>query len=114
MNKIPRDSFVLVTAILLVGPLLWTLHFTALYLVHALICATLTRESWYLIPVIIAVATLLAAAPMLLFLFWPHLVLRHTGDSRAFLKMTMQGLLVLSLIAVVWGAAAALFVPVCS
>ena len=116
MSQVPasrRESFVLVTMILLVGPLLWALHFTALYLIHTLVCVGFAREAPALVPVIILAATLLAAAPMVLFLFWPRLLQRYHGDVGSFLRTTLALLLVLSLAAIAWGGMSALLIPAC-
>jgi hypothetical protein len=116
MSLIPtsrRESFVLVSLIVLVGPLLWALHFTALYLIHTLVCASLARDAPTMVPIIIAVATLMAAAPILLFLFWPRLLSRYHGDAGSFLRATLALLLVLSLAAIAWGGMSALLVPAC-
>lgn len=116
MSKVPqsrRESFVLVAIILLIGPLLWSLHFAALYLIHTLVCASLARDAPTMVPIIIAVATLLAAAPILLFLFWPRLLQRYHGDAGSFLRATLTLLLVLSLGAIAWGGMSALLIPAC-
>lgn len=116
MSKIPksrRESFALVATLVLVGPLLWALHFTALYLIHTLVCVSLAGEAPALVPIIIAVATLLAAAPILLFLFWPRLLRRYHGDAGSFLRAILTLLLILSLAAVAWGGMSALLVPAC-
>ena len=107
-----RDGLVAVLALVLAGPLLWALHFTALYLMHTLLCARAAQGA-SLVPLGIGLATLLAAAPILLLLFWPRALFRHLGESRFFLRATMQTLLVLSLVAILWGGIAAFFVPAC-
>ena len=107
-------SFALITIMVLIGPILWAIHFAALYLTHTLVCASLTRDAPALIPVIIGIATLLAAAPILLFLFWPNLLGRWHGDSGAFLRATLKLLLVLSLVAIVWGGISGFMVPMCA
>lgn len=106
-------SFALITILVLIGPILWAIHFTALYLTHTLVCVSLTRDAPVLIPIIIGVATLFAAAPILLFLFWPRLLGRLHGDSGAFLRATLKLLLVLSLVAIVWGGIGGFMVPAC-
>jgi hypothetical protein len=106
-------SFVFIAMVVLIGPILWAIHFTTLYLTHTLVCVNLRRDAPALIPVIIGVATLLAAAPILLFLFWPRLLGRLHGDSGSFLRATLQLLLVLSLIAIVWGGVGGFMVPAC-
>lgn len=116
MSLVPRssrESFVLVSIILLMGPLLWALHFAALYLIHTLVCVNLASDAPTLVPIIIAVATLLAAAPILLFLFWPRLLSRYRGDAGSFLRATLTLLLVLSLGAIAWGGMSALLIPAC-
>lgn len=106
-------SFVLIAMLVLIGPIIWAIHFTALYLTHTLVCVSLSRDAPALIPIIIGVATLLAAAPILLFLFWPRLLARLHGDSHTFLRATLKLLLVLSLVAIVWGGISAFMVPAC-
>jgi hypothetical protein len=116
MSKIPasrREPFVLVTIVVLIGPLLWALHFASLYLIHTLVCVGLAREAPALVPLIILAATLMAAAPILLFLFWPRLLRRYHGDAGPFLRATLALLLVLSLVAIAWGGMSALLVPAC-
>jgi len=109
-----KTSFVLVSVIVLIGPILWALHFTALYMTHTLVCVSLASEAPKLIPFIIIFATILAAAPILLFLFWPRLLARWHGDSGAFLRATLKLLLVLSLIAILWGGITGFIVPACT
>lgn len=109
-----RGSSVLIAFIVLIGPILWAVHFTALYLTHTLVCVSLSRDAPSLIPIIIGIATLLAAAPILLFLFWPRLLGRWHGDSGAFLRATLKLLLVLSLVAIVWGGISGFMVPGCA
>jgi hypothetical protein len=118
MGKSSRESIVLLAVVVLVGPLLWALHFTALYLIHTLVCVSLARDAPTLVPVIIAVATALAAAPVLLFLFWPRLLRRYHGRYQGkvgpFLRATLGLLLILSLVAIAWGGMSALVVPACT
>lgn len=118
MGKPSQESIVLLAAVLLLGPLLWALHFTALYLIHTLVCVSLAREAPILVPLIIVAATLLAAAPILLFLFSPRLLRRYHGRYQGkvgpFLRATFGLLLVLSLVAIAWGGMSALVVPACS
>ncbi len=109
-----RGSSVLIAFIVLIGPILWAVHFTALYLTHTLVCVSLSRDAPALIPIIIGIATLLAAAPILLFLFWPRLLGRWHGDSGTFLRATLKLLLVLSLVAIVWGGISGFMVPGCA
>lgn len=112
-QKEGRGSFVLVSFLLLLGPILWAIHFAALYLTHTLVCVSLQKDAPTLVPVIIAVATLFAAAPIILFLLWPRLLRRWHGDSGAFLRATLKLLLVLSLVAIVWAGISGFMVPVC-
>lgn len=107
-------SFVFIAMLILIGPILWAIHFTALYLTHTLVCVSLARDAPALIPIIIGMATLLAAAPILLFLFWPRLLSRWHGDSGTFLRATLKLLLVLSLVAIVWGGISGFMVPACA
>lgn len=109
-----RGSSLLIAFIVLIGPVLWAVHFTALHLTHTLICVSLNRDTPALIPIIIGIATLLAAAPILLFLFWPRLLGRWHGDSDTFLRATLKLLLVLSLVAIVWGGISGFMVPGCA
>jgi len=106
-------SFALIAMLVLIGPILWAIHFTALYLTHTLVCISLTRDAPALIPIIIGIATLLAAAPILLFLFWPRLLGHWHGDSGTFLRATLKLLLVLSLVAILWGGISGFMVPGC-
>jgi hypothetical protein len=106
-------SFTLISILVLIGPIIWAIHFIALNLTHSLVCVSLSRDAPTLIPIIIGLATLLAAAPILLFLLWPRLLARWHGDSGAFLRATLKLLLVLSLVAVVWSGMSAFMMPAC-
>jgi hypothetical protein len=85
------------------GPLVWALHFAALYGFAALACA---RGFAHAVPWIVATATLVAAA------LAGVLVLRHAkrGD---FIDWLTAALAAFALLAIAWQALPAFVVPVC-
>jgi hypothetical protein len=109
-----HEAFVFVSIAVLVGPILWSIHFIALYSIHTLSCVILQNNVRQLIPLLLIFATILAAAPPLLFLYWPRLLEYYKGDAGPFLRSTLKLLLVLSLVAIVWAGIAGVVVPACS
>jgi hypothetical protein len=101
----------------LIGPIVWALHFFALYGPQSMLCARGLPEA---VPPIVAVATLAAAATLLFAIWRPGRLarlMRADGWPQApqqFLRHVMQALAVLSLFAVAAAAAVALFVPSCA
>lgn len=108
-----HEAFVFVAIAVLVGPILWAIHFTAIYLIHTFGCLILQNNVHQLIPLLLLIATILAAAPPLLFLYWPRLLEYYKGDAGPFLRSTLKLLLVLSLVAIAWAGIAGMVVPVC-
>jgi uncharacterized membrane protein YoaK (UPF0700 family) len=85
------------------GPLVWALHFTALYGFAALACA---RGFAQVLPWVVAAATLVAGA------LAGALVLRHArrGD---FIDWLTAALAAFALLAIAWQAVPAFVVPSC-
>ena len=103
---------------LLLGPTVWAVHFTILYLAHTLLCAVGGPGTRPTVTTVVTVATVMALAVLTIPLLRTSLR-RQTpaaSDSPAvgrFLRGATPWLLILSAIAVIWAGATALIVPAC-
>ncbi|HEX2139336.1 MAG TPA: hypothetical protein VHG33_06460 [Woeseiaceae bacterium] len=109
---------------LLAGPLVWAGHLFLVYATQAALCAFRITGAFavepLLIPVSIAVLTVLAAAALVLALWRPkaiaHLVRAGRfldGENGEFMISVMQLLAGLSLAGVIWAGATALLLDPC-
>lgn len=96
-------SFVSTALRVAAGPIVWALHFAAIYGFAGVACA---RSLPAAVPWAVGVATLLAGAACLLIL---HRELRRTP----FTSWLAAGLAAFALLAVLWEAAPGLVVPPC-
>lgn len=99
------------------GPIIWALHFLAVYGFTGVVCARPgVRDTWLGISVFtwgIGVASLLAIAAV---------IVLHVRDWRAilitrqfdFLRLTASGLGLLSIVAMVWETLPVLMLPLCN
>jgi hypothetical protein len=113
------EQFWRATLFSLLGPLLWALHFGAVYGGQHVACAPPVSLSPALIRIAIVVATLAAAAPLLAGAVAPQRVMNvfsltgYEDATRRFLAGTMRILCLLSLFGVVWAGSAALLLGAC-
>jgi hypothetical protein len=97
-------SFVAASLRILAGPILWILHFAAIYGSTAVACA---RAAPRLVPWAVGIATLAAGAACM----W--IVLRESGP-RGFEPWITVGLAGIALVAIVWEAVPVLVVAPCA
>lgn len=102
--------------LLFAGPLVWAVHFLAIYALTGIVCARpgsaghwlgWSWEVWAIGGLGLAAAGVLGAC----------LLARPRGDSedsRSFVRWTWKALAALALLAVAWETLAALMVPTCS
>lgn len=119
----PNPSLVGTLVYLLIGPLGWGLHLTAIYSLTTLLCALATRGNPSLVgavgPVIL-LATVVAGAVVALSALKPETPRRLLGvrtgaaHQSAFLDRAMRLLAVLSLIAIAWGGATVTIIGPCA
>jgi hypothetical protein len=108
-----------VTALwLLVGPVVWALHFTILYGAHTLLCAVRGPDGGRAVMLVAVVATGAALAMLAVAMLGARSPRAEAGSSdrtaaAAFVRSATSWLIVLSAIAIVWAGAAALVVPAC-
>lgn len=113
------ERFWRATLFSLLGPLLWALHFGAVYGGQHVACAAETGLSFQLIRTGIISATAVVAAPLLFASIAPRRTLKIFGlcgydePMRCFLAGTMRLLSLLSFFGVVWAGSAALFLDAC-
>jgi hypothetical protein len=95
---------------MLLGPIVWALHLTAVYGAHALLCARGSAAAG--VPVI-AVATLAALAPLGV----AFAALWRAGEAEStqrFQRRVAVLLIVLSAVGIVWAGATVMFVAACA
>ena len=105
-----RERAVWVIVYLLLGPILWLIHFTVVYALQSTLCVVASPTRLVLIATLIVTAlalTALAAA------------LRKAGrgdqpSSRPFLRQTMRLLALLSAVGIIWTCLAALLLHPCA
>jgi hypothetical protein len=111
-----REPFMPSLLLTLAAPLLWVLHFAAVYLLEGFLCAPLSSP--LLIPGIIFLFTLLCAGACVRVLFAGAAWLGKTAppllQSHQFLADSQRLLAGLSLMAIIWTAAGALFLAPCA
>lgn len=121
-SKLPfSEKSVGTVLIALIGPLmLWALHFSAVYVAHHVVCATLSgSHAGYLMLAVVSVATVASLLALLLFIVKPDVVLRMKRgeampkNSQSFLIGVMRLLALLSIFGVLWAGSAAFFFPAC-
>jgi hypothetical protein len=102
---------------ILLGPILWSAHFTVLYSVQSMLCAHGVGE--HLVPVIVAAATMVAVLVTGVLILLPNATSRifgaggWEGDAAVFHVRAMRGLAALSTAAIVWGGLTSVFIPGC-
>lgn len=93
------------------GLLIWVAHFLVVYVATALLCARTSAGA--LIPLLILVATILAVAALVAVLVVARRNLRQESSGRRFLaRLAMFGAAA-ALVAVIWEAMPAGFLPSC-
>jgi hypothetical protein len=93
---------------LLIGPLLWSLHFSVVYGAHAMLCARgFSGPTTALLVVAATIAALLALA----WVFPRNST--DVGSTERFERRVMTLLIVLSMVGVAWSGAATIFVRGC-
>lgn len=110
--------FIRTTVAILIGPIVWAVHFLVIYVVTALACARHFASAQWLgmgaVQAMIVAATVvslvvLAIAMRLLRPAFSGL----SGDSQEFARNMAVALALLSVLAIVWDALPAFMVPVC-
>jgi hypothetical protein len=102
----------------LLGPLVWSLHFGAIYLGHHLACETALRGR--AIDVFVLAITGLGLGVLAFGTVAPRVLRRLAGlgdsggDLDAFLLAAMRTLCLLSFVGVLWAGAAVLLVAACA
>lgn len=97
---------------LILAPVIWTLHFAAIYGLHGLACGRGIMAGW--IGWVIVLATILAAAALAA-VTWPTLRHARRGDESAPSFLNHVGLLTCIIVAVAlaWNTLPVLLVPAC-
>jgi hypothetical protein len=104
---------------LALGPVVWALHFGALYQAHTLLCARKAESDVDVAFHTIALVATAIALIVLIFVLIGETVQRSrssaTGrhDRRPFYRQTVILLLILSGIGIVWAGATSAYVPAC-
>jgi Bacterial signalling protein N terminal repeat len=96
---------------LLLGPIIWLLHFTAIYATQSTLCALVWAVR--LVPLAIIIATILA----MVMLAVPAMRRKDRGDrhpSLQFISKAKRVLWLLSAVAIVWGCFSALLLHPCA
>jgi len=96
---------------LLLGPIIWLLHFTAIYATQSTLCALVWAV--HLVPLAIVIATIFA----LVMLAVPAMRRKDRGDrhpSSQFISKAMRVLSLLSAVAIIWGCISALLLHPCA
>jgi hypothetical protein len=106
------------------GMMVWAVHFAVVYSVHALACARGLQDTTVLgfgiVPFTIAAATVLALAASVAVLLFALRDLRNlrehddASDSQRFLSYTSATVAGFSMLAIVWVAVPAAFIPPCA
>ncbi|GGE49464.1 hypothetical protein GCM10007276_28270 [Agaricicola taiwanensis] len=105
---------------LLLGPLVWSIHFFIIYAAHASLCALTGGMGTVWITVIILAVTALGALALVSAALGPmpvyRLLVRHPGgdEETRFLIAGMRLLAGLSTLAIIWGGTAVLVLPLCA
>ncbi len=109
---------------LLIGPIVWSAHLTALYFSQSMLCAhrlaELTIAGVGVVPFIIVTATAVALAMLIAAMLAPAALERlanASGGSRsemAFRRRVMMALAILSATGVAWAGATILMLPTCA
>jgi hypothetical protein len=97
---------------LLVGPLVWALHLTVVYVAHAILCAR--GYSAFIPPLVVAAATIAALAVLICCL--RQLRGAAPGDAtpeHRFRSGVSMALIGLSIVGIAWAGATIVFVPGC-
>lgn len=111
-----REPFLPLALASLAAPLLWALHFAFLYLLEGFLCEPPVPGA-AAIPIAIITATLVGAGLCAWLLLGGSAWLRRAHvsvESHAFLRATQRVLAGLSLVAILWGGAAALLLAPCT
>jgi hypothetical protein len=109
---------------LLLGPIVWALHFTTVYFSQSLICARefaiAPRASIYSIEAIVVAATLIALTVLVLIAFAQTRLAHMFGEHRAhegerrFQRRLMMALVLLSAISITYVGTTVLFAHACA
>ncbi|MBA2350421.1 MAG: hypothetical protein ACR2FI_06640 [Burkholderiales bacterium] len=96
------------------GPLIWGMHFLAIYVFAAIVCARRPFDpDWVAaVPWTILAMTLLAAAALLAMIV-PAIRANGREDVSGFIAWTTAALAALALAAVIWETLPVLLVPIC-
>jgi hypothetical protein len=102
---------------ILLGPILWSAHFTVLYSVQSMLCAHGLAE--HLVPIVTGAATIIAGVATGILISLPQALARllsaggWEGEAMSFHVRAMRGLAILSGAAIAWAGLTALIVPIC-
>ena len=111
-----REPFLPLTLLTLAAPLLWVLHFAIGYLLEGFLCA-LSRSAAAIFAALFLV-TLICGGACAYLLVAGDVWLRRAGamhlQSYKFLSATQRALAGLSLVAILWASAGALFIDACA
>jgi hypothetical protein len=99
--------------LLLLGPIVWAIHLSVIYVAHAVLCARGVAP--HASEIVIAVATLAALIVIAGHLLLTRSRVRRSGDTdiRRFQQRTGAVLSALSMVGILWAAAAPIFVQAC-
>lgn len=99
------------------GPLIWAVHFIAIYGFTGILCARLSaRLEWFGIGIVswgIVVATIIAIAAIGAVYLWAA-PKRAVQDNRAFIQWMSAALSLLSIIAILWETLPIFLIPACA
>jgi hypothetical protein len=105
---------------LLIGPIAWALHLTAMYASHTIVCAFRTGPIFAIEPMhaIAAIAAFVALALIAAAICAPETICRSLGLKFGvdwpFYRKTAALLAVLSAAGVAWAAVTVFFIPACT
>jgi hypothetical protein len=115
MTAMRTSSFTHNFLLLFAGPLIWAVHFIAIYAVNGILCARLSAsETWTGIAAwAVAGAGALAIAAMAAIGLWVR-PRDATPDSHAFIQWVSLMLSLLASVAIVWETLPVFLVPACA
>lgn len=119
-QPLPGEKFIALALLALAGPLIWVVHFAAVYIAQHAICVIFEDRAEFWVQLAIILVTAAALLALAVFALKPEL-LRHLDNEQdrpentwLFFVNIMRLLALMSFFAVLWSGIALFFLPACS